>query len=393
MDINRKVLEYYSTQSISEQDIKSVIDCLNSSWLSQGPKIKEFEKKLGTLCNNNNVISTNSATSALHLAYKIVGVKKGSIVWTTPITFTATLNAAIQEGACVDFVDIDPKTLNLCPNLLEEKLKKVKDKRDLPDIVTTVHFAGNPCELNKIHKLSIEFGFKIIEDASHALGAYYDGNPIGQNKYSDASVFSFHPVKMITTGEGGALLLNNGVDQELAELLRSHGINRNRVYQEGEKISPWYYEQEVLGFNYRLSALQAALGISQLDYLANFIKTRRQLAQLYKKTLKGLPLKFQVSKPESLSSYHLFTIEILDNKFLRDNLFKFLKENKVGCQVHYIPLYRHHFYKKMGFSYSKFPNAERYFNNCLSIPLHQSLSKTDVLFVVSLIKKFFNQKI
>ena len=387
MSVNFRELKSYSKQNITESDIKNVVDVLQSDFLSRGPKIIEFEKNLGYFCKNNNVITTNSATSALHLGYKVSGITKGSVVWTTPITFVATANVAMLLGAKLDFVDIDPKTLNLCPRSLEEKLKK--NQTTPPNYLVVVHFGGNPCEMKKIFKLSKAYGFKIIEDSSHALVAVYEDMPIGQNDYSVASIFSFHPVKMITTGEGGALMLASKKLKEKAIAMRSHGIVKPEKKKDFE-IQDWFYEQHYLGYNFRITEFQAALGISQLARLEKFVKTRNKLANLYKTRLSHLPLKFQEVLSNATSSYHLFTIELADDFFCRNSLYKYLKSKNIGCQVHYIPVHLQPFYKKLGFKKGYLGNAEKYYKRCLSIPLHQGLTKVEIEFVVKAIENFFS---
>ena len=388
MSINKKALEFYSTQSINNLDKESILGVLGSDYLSRGPKIQEFEDKLGKLCNNKYSVSLNSATSALQLAYQVNEIQKGDLVWTTPITFVATSNAALHFGANIDFIDINPETLNICPNLLEAKLKKAKFASALPDFLTVVHFGGSPCEMETIYDLSIEYGFKIIEDASHALGSSYKNKMIGENNFSLASVFSFHPVKMITTGEGGAILLNSEKDQEKVRSLRSHGIVSTKSL-EMNKRPGWYYEQVDLGYNFRMSELQAALGSSQIERLEHFIKKRNTLAKYYKKHLSKLPFKFQKILKGCNSSYHLFTVELTDKNFSRDELYRFLKGNKIGCQVHYIPVHLQPYYKRQGFSEGMFQNAENYFRNCLSLPLHQALQETDIQYVCDKLTDFF----
>ena len=388
MSINKKALEFYSTQSISNEDKESILRVLDSGYLSRGPKIQEFEDKLAKLCNNKYSVSLNSATSALQLAYQVNGIQNGNLVWTTPITFVATSNAALHFGAKIDFVDIDPETLNICPFLLEAKLKKAELFSNLPDFLTVVHFGGNPCDMKKIYDLSIKYGFKIIEDASHALGASYNNMMIGENNFSLASIFSFHPVKMITTGEGGAILLSSEKDQEKAFRLRSHGIVSTNSLEINKKPG-WYYEQHDLGYNFRMSEIQAALGSSQIERLKYFIEKRNILAKYYKDHLYGLPLKFQKILPNCLSSYHLFTVELTDRNFLRDELYKFLKANKIGCQVHYIPVHLQPYYKRQGFCSGMFENAENYFGNCLSLPLHQGLEEIDIKYVCDKLTVFF----
>ncbi len=388
MSINKKALEFYSTQSINKKDKESVLEVLGSDYLSRGPKIHEFEDKLGKFCKNKYSVSLNSATSALQLAYQINGIQKGDLVWTTPITFVATCNAALHFGANIDFIDIDPETLNISPSLLEEKLRKAEYEARLPDFLTVVHFGGNPCEMKKIFNLSIKYGFKVIEDASHALGASYKNMMIGENNFSLASVFSFHPVKMITTGEGGAILLNSQRDQKKALTLRSHGIDSSNTL-EMKKKPGWYYEQIDLGYNFRMSELQAALGSSQIERLQQFVNKRNILAKYYKKHLSELPFKFQKILPGCNSSYHLFTVELTDKRFARDELYRFLKENKIGTQVHYIPVHLQPYYKRQGFSKGMFGNAESYFQNCLSLPLHQGLEETDIRYVCDKLADFF----
>lgn len=387
MSVNREAIKSYSKQLLDRFDEELVLKALKSQFLSRGPLIEKFEVKIGKKINNENVLTTNSATSALQLAYQLLGVNKGSLIWTSPITFVATANAARHLGAKVDFVDINPETINLCPESLNEKLEKCRNSNELPDVLTLVHFAGSPCDLQAIKNLSRKYNFKIIEDASHALGATYKKSPIGENIFSDASIFSFHPVKMITTGEGGALALNSPGSLRKALSLRSHGIDTSKKLDSPD----WYYEQTDIGYNFRISEIQAALGISQLTKLTKFINIRNKLAKLYRELLGNTPLKFQKVLPECRSSYHLFTIEIVDNSFERDNLYKFLKEKKIGCQVHYIPVHLQPYYRKFGFSKGMFFNAEKYFRNCLSIPLHQGLQIEDVQFISKQLKHFFNR--
>lgn len=386
MSVNFKELKSYSKQNISETDIENVVNVLRSDYLSRGPQIAKFERLLGQFFKSDNVITTNSATSSLYLAYKVSGITKGSVVWTTPITFVATANMAVLLGAKVDFVDINPQTLNLCPKTLEEKLKK--NHTSMPDFVVVVHFGGSPCEMKGIYKLSKKYKFKIIEDSSHALGAVYDGMPIGGNDFSLASVFSFHPVKMITTGEGGALSVATKRLKEKLISLRSHGILEPKA-SKGHEGRKWFYEQHYLGHNFRMTEFQAALGISQLRRLKTFVNTRNKLAKIYKNRLSHLPLKFQEVLPNAISSYHLFTIEITDKNFSRDALYAYLNKNHIGCQVHYIPLYLQPFYKKLGFLKGSHINSEIYFKRCLSIPLHQGLTEIDIDFVIEKIERFF----
>ena len=388
MKVNKKAIEFYSTQSITQEDKDLVVETVGSSFLSRGPRILEFEAALGVHIKNKHVITVNSATSALQIAYQILDIKPDCLVWTSPITFVATANAAKLIGARVDFVDIDPASLNISPKSLEVKLKKAKRLRDLPDLVSVVHFGGNPCDMERIDQLSKIYNFKVVEDASHALGAVYKNHKIGENVHSMASVFSFHPVKMITTGEGGALSVKSKNLIKKASSIRSHGIEERR-FSENDKRPEWYYEQTELGYNFRMSEIQAALGLSQLTRLEDFVLKRNDLASNYIKLLKGLPLKFQEVLPECKSSYHLFTVEITDKSFSRDRLYSYLKKNRIGSQVHYIPVHFHPYYKKEGFSQGMFENAENYFQRCLSLPLHQGLNDQDLIFISAKLKEFF----
>ena len=385
MASNKKNIEYYSTQSIDKNDIKSVIEVLRSDSLSRGPTIQSFEKELGRICNNKEAITFNSATSALQIAYQINGVGPDSLVWTTPITFAATVNAALLLGARIDFVDIDNASFNICPHLLEEKLVVAKKINAMPNFLIAVHFGGSPCDMRKLHQLSKEYNFKIIEDASHALGAFYKNSPIGQNKYSQASVFSFHPVKMITTGEGGSLLVNTSSLRNKALRLRSHGISP----KSSRTKSFFGYEQEEVGYNYRMSEIQAALGLSQLQRLSSFVEKRNKLANLYRNKLQKLPVRQQQILPGCLSSYHLFVIQIMDKKFQRKKLLKFLNSHGIGFQIHYIPLHLQKVFKDMGFKKGAFLNSEKYFKNCVSLPLHPKLNKEAINFISEKLVKFF----
>ncbi len=385
--VNSKNLKFYSTQDIGDNETEAILQVLGSDYIARGPKIQEFELLLGEICGRNSALALNSATSALHVAYKVANVDANSLVWTSPITFVATANAAIQLGAQIDFVDIDPDTLNICPELLEEKLKKASHLNNLPDVITVVHFAGNPCDMNKIHSLSEIYGFKVIEDASHALGSHYNKSPVGGDNRSEATIFSFHPVKMITTGEGGALILSNKKNLKRAASLRNHGIVHSEEKNKNEK---WYYEQMELGNNYHMTEMGAAMGIVQLSRLNHFVEKRNYLASLYRQSLTSLPIKFQKVSENNLSSYHLFTIQISAEIFDRNNLYGFLADCGIASQVHYMPVYLHPYYKSFGFKQGYCPNAESYFRSCLSIPLHQKLEEEDIYYVVDHLNKYFD---
>lgn len=384
----RKNLQFYSTHDISDQEINSVTDVLQSDFLSRGPKVVEFEAAIGSFCKGAKALAVNSATSALHLAYILAGVNESSLVWTSPITFVATANTAMQMGAKMDFVDINSETLNICPEILESKLREAKQLNRLPHVVTAVHFGGNPCDMDAIYTLSKKYGFTVIEDASHALGASYNGAPIGGDERSLASIFSFHPVKMITTGEGGALIVGTEAVWQKADIMRSHGVNNLSDERNKKDMCPWYYEQTEIGYNYRMTEMQAAMGTVQIARLPDFVIKRNKLANLYKNKLANFPLKFQTISKGSISSYHLFTIELKEKSFDRDRLYQQLKEKRIASQVHYIPLYYHPFYKNLGFRDNYCKNAERYFSSCLSIPLHQKLDEDDIDYVVEHITEF-----
>ena len=381
----------YSRQLISSSDIKTVNQVLKSDFLTQGPKSILFEKKLSSKFNVKYSTSCNSATSALHLACLALGVKKGDHVWTCTNSFVASASCALHCGAKIDLVDINSETYNLDINSLLKKLKIAYKKKKLPKVVIPVHFAGLPCEMREIHKLSKKYKFKIIEDASHAVGAKYYGSKIGSCKYSDITIFSFHPVKIMTTAEGGAALTNSKELDFKLKFYRSHGITKERKFLNKRNKANWYYECKDLGFNYRLNDIQSALGISQLKKVNKWLLYRNKLAKNYQKKLKNLPIEFFSSKKEFYSSYHLFIIQILKNKkgLTRDNLFKYLHKKNIQTNVHYIPIHTHPFYKKLGFKSKNFPNAEHYYKNCLSLPMHVALKFSDQNKVINLIKKFF----
>ena len=365
----------YGRQDISEDDIASVVSVLRSDFLTQGPLVPEFEKKVAEYSGTKFGIAVNSATSALHIACLALGIKKGDIVWTSPITFVASANAALYCGAEVDFVDIDPRTYNLSVKALRTKLEAAKKIGQLPKVVIPVHFAGQPCDMQEIHALGKEYKFQIIEDASHAIGAEYVNEKVGSCRYSDICIFSFHPVKIITTAEGGMALTNDELLAQKMGLFRSHGITREASQMLGESDGPWYYQQIELGFNYRMTELQAALGISQLNRLEQFIQERRRLAKEYDSHLSSLPIKLPYQQPNSVSAYHLYPIWI-DQKALgmsRRAVFENLRAQNIGVNVHYIPVHMQPYYQKIGFKMGQFPEAEKYYSGAISIPLYVGL--------------------
>lgn len=377
----------YGRQDIIEDDISSVISTLKSDHLTQGPKVPEFEKKVADYSGAQFGIAVNSATSALHIACLALGVQKGDLVWTSPITFVASANAALYCGADVDFVDIDSRTYNMSVEALRLKLERAKKNDRLPKVVIPVHLAGQSCDIRSIHALSQEYQFQIIEDASHAIGAEYLGEKVGSCKYSDICVFSFHPVKIITTAEGGIALTNNPLLSERMNLLRSHGITRDPSLMDGDSEGSWYYQQITLGFNYRMTELQAALGISQMHRLEQFVQERRRLAKEYDNLLANLPIKLPYQNPDSASSYHLYPIWIDQEKtgVSRKTLFERLREKNIGVNVHYIPVHLQPYYQKMGFKTGQFPEAEKYYSGAISIPLYVGLG-SNIVRVVEAIK-------
>jgi UDP-4-amino-4,6-dideoxy-N-acetyl-beta-L-altrosamine transaminase len=382
----------YSRQKVDKKDIKAVVNVLKSDFLTQGPKVDEFEKSIIKFTNAKFAISANSATSALHLVCLAIGVKKGDIVWTSPISFVASSNCALYCGAKIDFVDIDPVTYNMCPLKLEEKLKKIKNKKKLPKAIIVVHMAGLSCDMKKIYGLSKKYNFKLIEDASHALGSKYFGDYVGSCRYSDAVVFSFHPVKIITTGEGGMITTNNKRIAKNCKLLRTHGINKNKKDFINKKSSPWHYEQIQLGLNYRMNDLSAALGISQLKKVKQFVAKRNSIALKYNKLFSELLIQLPFLNKNYYCSYHLYIINLKTEKLTKshEEIFIQLKKHGLGVNVHYMPIHLHPYYRKLGFKKNMFVNAENYSKKAISIPLYPSLSDRDLKKVVSIIKKIIS---
>ncbi len=379
----------YSRQSINKSDEKNVLKVLRSDFLTTGPVGVYFEKKISKFLNCKYSISVNSASSGLHLSCKALDINSKHIVWTTTNTFVATTNCAVHCGAKVDLIDIELDTFNLDINKLEKKLIKAKKTKKLPSLLIIVHFAGNPINMKKIFNLSKIYNFKIIEDASHALGAKIGKEFVGSSKYSDLTVFSLHPVKMITTGEGGIVTTNNSRLQKKIISLRDHGIIRNITKN---KKKNWKYDQKDLGFNFRLSDIQAALGISQLSRLGNFIDKRNKIAKIYDKSFKNLPIRFIKVDNNNLCSYHLYVI-LIKNKKKRNDLYYEMLKKGFKCNIHYIPIYKHSFYKKkLKLNYRHFENTENYYNNCLSIPLFPNLKKKEIKDIIGIVKKFFNEK-
>lgn len=379
----------YGKQDINQSDIDSVISVLKSDFLTQGPKVPLFEQTIADYCGSEFSVAVSSATSALHIACLALDLGEGDYLWTSPNTFVASANCALYCGAKVDFVDIDPHTYNMCTEKLEEKLKQAKLNNKLPKIVIPVHFAGQSCDMKHIQQLSQEYGFKVIEDASHAIGGKYLNNPIGSCQYSDITVFSFHPVKIITTAEGGLATTNQAKLAERMNLFRSHGVTRDTNLMENQVDGEWCYQQVELGFNYRMTELQAALGISQMLRIDEFVKKRNKLQIRYHELLKGLPLECPFQSKESYSALHLYPVMFDLEKInkTRMQIFNELKEKGLGVNVHYIPVHTQPYYKKMGFSLGDFPEAELYYSKEISIPLFHGMTIVEQDRVISIVKE------
>ncbi len=366
----------YGKQDISQADIDAVLDVLRSDFLTQGPKVPEFEAKVAGHVGSRHALAVNSATSALHIACLALGLGPGDWLWTSPVTFVASANCGLYCGAKVDFVDIDPKTYNLCPVALAAKLEEAEAEDRLPKIVVAVHLCGQPCDMSQLHKLSQRYGFRIIEDASHAIGGKYKGEFIGSGRFSDITVFSFHPVKIVTTAEGGMALTNDDDLASRMNLLRSHGITRDPNLMTRESDGPWYYQQIDLGFNYRMTELQAALGVSQMERLDVFVARRHELARRYDELLANLPVTTPWQHPDSYSGLHLYVVRLrLDkvNKSHRE-VFESLRDQGIGVNLHYIPVHTQPYYEAMGFKSHDFPEAMAYYREAISLPMFQGMT-------------------
>ena len=367
----------YGRQSISELDIQAVVDVLRSDFLTQGPAVPAFEKTVSDYCSARHAVASNSGTSTLHLACLALGVGTGDQVWTSPITFVASANCALYCGAQVDFVDINPRTYNLSVECLEEKLTHAEKNGHLPSVVIPVHLCGQSCDMAAIYALGQRYGFRIIEDASHAIGGKYRGEPVGNCRYSDITVFSFHPVKIITTGEGGMAVTNNSDLAEKMTLLRTHGITRDPNHMTHAPDGPWYYQQIDLGFNYRMTDIQAALGISQIQRMDEFIARRCQLARRYDKLLEGLPVSTPWQYSDVYSAWHLYVIRLQLEKLNLNHrqVFEYLRELGIGVNLHYIPVHTQPYYQAMGFRPGQFPEAEKYNQEAVTLPLFPTMTE------------------
>ncbi|OOV88581.1 UDP-4-amino-4,6-dideoxy-N-acetyl-beta-L-altrosamine transaminase [Oceanospirillum linum] len=383
----------YGKQDINQADIDSVLEVLNSDFLTQGPKVPLFEQTLAKKVGAKHALATNSATSALHIACLALDLGKDDWLWTTPVTFVASANCGLYCGAQVDFVDIDPDTYNLSPKALEAKLVTAKQEGKLPKVLVAVHLCGQPCDMQAIHTLSQRYGFKVIEDASHAVGGRYQGDYIGNSRYSDITVFSFHPVKIITTAEGGMALTNDDHLAEKMNLFRSHGVTRDQTLMTHEPDGPWYYQQVTLGFNYRMTELQAALGISQSQRLDSFVARRHQLAQRYNELLQNLPLTLPWQHPDSYSGLHLYVVRLQLSKISKNHrqVFEGLREKGIGVNLHYIPVHTQPYYQDMGFRPGDFPEAEKYYSEAISLPMYQGLTDQQQSDVVLALKALLEE--
>lgn len=378
----------YGFQDIDQSDIDAVVEVLRSDFLTQGPMVPRFEQTVASHCGAKHAIAVNSATSALHIACLALNVGPGDWLWTTPITFVASANCGLYCGAQVDFVDIDPRTYNLCPQALEAKLIAADKAGKLPKVLVAVHMCGQPCNMAAINTLGQKYGFKIIEDASHAIGGKYKGEFIGNSRYSDITVFSFHPVKIITTAEGGMALTNCDVLAAEMALLRSHGITRDPAKMTHAPDGPWYYQQVGLGFNYRMTELQAALGVSQMQRLGAYVTRRHELAQRYDQLLADLPVITPWQHPDSYSGLHLYVIRLRLDEIKKTHrlVFQEMRDQGIGVNLHYIPVHTQPHFQRMGFKMGDFAQAEQYYAEAISLPMFQNLTDEQQSIVIGALR-------
>lgn len=383
--MNQPVIPY-ARQDVNEDDLRAVVEVLQGDWLTQGPAVPAFERAVAEKCGVQHAVAVNSATSALHIACLALGVGAHSLVWTTPNTFVASANCALYCGAAVDFVDIDPATWCMSPSALEDKLTATRRRGDkLPDVLIPVHFGGQSCDMAAFARLAAEFGFKIVEDASHAIGGRYLDRAVGDCRYSAITVFSFHPAKIVTAGEGGMALTNMPALAARMERLRSHGITRDLAQMTHAADGPWYYQQIELGFNYRLTDIHAALGTSQLKRLDEFVVARNRLARNYDLAFATLPVQLQKVPTETLSARHLYVVRVPAERHAV--AFAALRERGVGVNLHYIPVHLQPWYRRLGFAEGQFPEAEQYYREAITLPLYASLSDAQQDYVVAVMKE------
>lgn len=379
---------HYGKHSINEDDIEAMLAVLKSEWLTQGPLVEQFEQAVAEYCGAKYAVAVSNGTAALHLACLAAELAQGKCLWTSPNTFVASANCAIYCGALPDFVDIDARTYNLDVTAFAQKLAEAKRNGTLPDVVVPVHFAGQSCEMEVIHALSQKYGFVVIEDACHAFGGTYRQKNIGDCQYSDMTVLSFHPVKTITTGEGGMILTNQEELAQRVRCLRTHGITRDPQLMREESHGAWYYQQIALGFNYRLTDIQAALGISQLRRIDDFVERRRFLAQRYYALLQDLPVTLPWQHPDTASSWHLYVIRLQLDRLTasRRQIFDELRQRGIGVNIHYIPVHTQPYYQQMGFKWGDFPHAEQYYHEAISLPLYYELAETDQDRIITILR-------
>lgn len=383
----------YGRQSISEADIAAVVDVLKSDFLTQGPVVPAFEAAVASFCGAKHGVAANSATSALHVACMALGVGPGDRVWTSPLTFVASSNVALYCGAEVDFIDVDERTYNMCPTKLAEKLEIAAANNTLPKVIIPVHLTGQSCDMAAIHAAASRYGVRIIEDASHAIGGSYRSQAVGDCQFSDIAVFSFHPVKIVTTGEGGMALTNEDKLAEFMRLDRSHGITRDRERLQAKDAGPWHYEQHRLGFNYRMTDINAALGLRQLDRLSQFIERRRQIAATYDAAFADLPIKTPWQQPETNSSWHLYVVRVDQERAGKSHraVFEELRSDGIGVNLHYIPVYLQPYYRKLGFQPGHCPSAEAYHSEAISLPMFPDLTDAQQEKVIAAVARAVSQ--
>lgn len=379
----------YGRQDVNQADIEAVIEVLQSDWLTQGPTIEHFEQKVAEYCGAKYAVAVNSATSALHIACMAAGLGPDDILWTSPNTFVASANCGCYCGAAVDFVDIDFRTYNISVEKLEKKLIHANEEGKLPKVVIPVHFSGQSCEMDRISILAKEYGFTVIEDASHAIGGRYKGQKVGSGAYSDMTVFSFHPVKVVTTAEGGIVLTNKIELYEKLIRFRSHGITRQQELMTEESHGSWYYQQLDLGYNYRMTDIQAALGLSQMDRLDEFVTRRQGIAEKYNEELQGLPIVLPWQHPDTYSAYHLYVICLKEDKItkMHKQVFEELRQAGIGVNLHYIPVHTQPYYRHLGFNWGDFPVSEYYYSTAISIPMYSAMTDADQDYVIKTLKE------
>jgi UDP-4-amino-4,6-dideoxy-N-acetyl-beta-L-altrosamine transaminase len=379
----------YGRQEITAEDVAAVTEALNSDWLTQGPAVPRFEREVAAYCGVGHGVAANSATSALHIACLALGLQSGDWLWTSPNTFVASANCGLYCGAQVDFVDIDPHTLNMSATALAQKLAVAKAAGRLPKVVIPVHFAGQSCDMESMAELAREFGFRLIEDASHAIGGKYRDLPVGSCRYSDITVFSFHPVKIVTTAEGGMAVTNDAALAERMKMLRTHGITRDPAQMAGASQGPWYYEQVALGFNYRMTDILAALGCSQIARLDDYVARRHEIAEIYDDALRLLPVVTPSRQTGALSALHLYVVRLrLDElRVSRREVFLELRAKGIGVNVHYIPVHLQPYYARMGFKPNDFPESERYYAEALSLPMFPTLTREQQRIVIGALQE------